>query len=142
MKIMVINGPNLNFLGIREKNVYGTGTYEELCRYIQGYCERNRIEVEILQSNIEGELINFIQRAYLEKFDGIVINPGAYTHTSVALLDAIKSIDIPVVEVHLSNIYAREDFRHKSITAPGCKGQISGFGTFGYILGIEGLKKS
>lgn len=142
MKIMVINGPNLNFLGIREKNVYGTGTYEELCRHIQGYCERNRIEVEILQSNIEGELINFIQRAYLEKFDGIVINPGAYTHTSVALLDAIKSIDIPVVEVHLSNIYAREDFRHKSITAPGCKGQISGFGTFGYILGIEGLKKS
>ena len=142
MKIMVINGPNLNFLGIREKNVYGTGTYEELCRYIQGYCERNRIEVEILQSNIEGELINFIQRAYLEKFDGIVINPGAYTHTSVALLDAIKSVDIPVVEVHLSNIYAREDFRHKSITAPGCKGQISGFGTFGYILGIEGLKKS
>lgn len=142
MKIMVINGPNINFLGIREKNVYGTGTYEELCRYIQGYCERNRIEVEILQSNIEGELINFIQRAYLEKFDGIVINPGAYTHTSVALLDAIKSIDIPVVEVHLSNIYAREDFRHKSITAPGCKGQISGFGTFGYILGIEGLKKS
>ena len=142
MKIMVINGPNLNFLGIREKNVYGTGTYEELCRYIQGYCERNRIKVEILQSNIEGELINFIQRAYLEKFDGIVINPGAYTHTSVALLDAIKSIDIPVVEVHLSNIYAREDFRHKSITAPGCKGQISGFGTFGYILGIEGLKKS
>ncbi len=81
MKIMVINGPNINFLGIREKNVYGTGTYEELCRYIQGYCERNRIEVEILQSNIEGELINFIQRAYLEKFDGIVINPGAYTHT-------------------------------------------------------------
>ncbi|MBR8700923.1 3-dehydroquinate dehydratase [Fusobacterium sp. DD29] len=142
MKIMVINGPNINFLGIREKNVYGTGTYEELCRYIQGYCERNRIEVEILQSNIEGELINFIQRAYLEKFDGIVINPGAYTHTSVALLDAIKSIDIPVVEVHLSNIYAREDFRHKSITAPGCKGQINGFGTFGYILGIEGLKKS
>lgn len=140
MKIMVINGPNLNFLGIREKDIYGIMTYEDLCNYIKDYCDKNSVNVEIVQSNIEGEIINFIQRAYLEKYDGIVINPGAYTHTSVAILDAIKSINLPVVEVHLSNIYSREEFRHKSVTAPACVGQITGFGTFGYILGISGLK--
>ena len=140
MKIMIINGPNLNFLGIREKNIYGIMTYEGLCEYIKEFCSKNSIEVEILQSNIEGELINFIQRAYFEQYDGIVINPGAYTHTSIALLDAVKSVNLPVVEVHLSNIHSREEFRHKSVIAPACVGQIAGFGTYGYILGILGLK--
>ncbi|QNM15961.1 MULTISPECIES: type II 3-dehydroquinate dehydratase [Fusobacterium] len=140
MKIMVINGPNLNFLGIREKNIYGTMSYDSLCSYIHNFCDDIKVDVTILQSNIEGEIINSLQNAYIEKYDGIVINPGAYTHTSIAILDAIKSIDIPVVEVHLSNIYSREEFRHKSITAPGCIGQISGFGTYGYILGILALK--
>ena len=140
MKIMVINGPNLNFLGIREKNIYGTMSYDSLCSYIYKFCKENKIDVTILQSNIEGEIINFIQDAYYDKYNGIIINPGAYTHTSIAILDAIKSIDIPVVEVHLSNIYSRENFRHKSVTAPGCKGQISGFGTYGYIMGILALK--
>lgn len=97
------------------------------------------IEINIFQSNIEGEMINILQMAYFEKYDGIVINPGAYTHTSIALYDAIKSINIPTVEVHLSNIHQREEFRHKSYTAPACVGQICGFGKEGYILAIEGL---
>ena len=111
---MVINGPNINFLGIREKNIYGVQTYEEMCAYIKENLAKD-IDVTIYQSNIEGEIINFIQRAYLEKYDGIVINPGAYTHTSIALYDAIKSVDIPTIEVHLSNIHKREEFRHKSL---------------------------
>ena len=96
MKVMVINGPNINFLGIREKNIYGVQTYEEMCAYIKENLAKD-IDVTIYQSNIEGEIINFIQRAYLEKYDGIVINPGAYTHTSIALYDAIKSVDIPTI---------------------------------------------
>lgn len=140
MKVMVVNGPNINFLGIREKNIYGVQTYEEMCAYIKENLAED-IEVTIYQSNIEGEIINFIQRAYLEKYDGIVINPGAYTHTSIALYDAIKSVDIPTIEVHLSNIHNREEFRHKSFTAPACVGQICGLGSDGYILAIEFLYK-
>lgn len=140
MKIMVLNGPNINFLGIREKNIYGQDTYDDVCNYIKEWCSKNSIDVDIFQNNIEGELINLLQRAYFERYDGIVINPGGYTHTSVALLDAIKSIGIPVIEVHLSNIHSREEFRHTSITAKGCVGQISGLGKYGYILAIEGLK--
>lgn len=140
MKVMVVNGPNINFLGIREKNIYGVQTYEEMCAYIKENLAED-IEVTIYQSNIEGEIINFIQRAYLEKYDGIVINPGAYTHTSIALYDAIKSVDIPTIEVHLSNIHKREEFRHKSFTAPVCVGQICGLGSDGYILAIEFLYK-
>lgn len=140
MKIMVLNGPNINFLGIREKEVYGSQNYEEMCQYIKKNIKKE-IELEIYQSNIEGELINLIQKAYFDKFDGIVINPGAYTHTSIALYDAIKSVNIPTVEVHISNIHKREDFRHKSFTAAACIGQICGLGSDGYILAIEFLYK-
>lgn len=140
MKIMVLNGPNINFLGIREKEVYGSQNYEEMCQYIKKNIKKE-IELEIYQSNIEGELINLIQKAYFDKFDGIVINPGAYTHTSIALYDAIKSVSIPTVEVHISNIHKREDFRHKSFTAAACIGQICGLGSDGYILAIEFLYK-
>ncbi|MDU1910687.1 type II 3-dehydroquinate dehydratase [Fusobacterium sp.] len=139
MKIMVLNGPNLNFLGIREKNIYGQENYQNVCEYIKDKFNGCNIEINIFQSNIEGEMINILQRAYSEKYDGIVINPGAYTHTSIALYDAIKSINIPTVEIHLSNIHQREEFRHKSYTAPACIGQICGFGKEGYIFAIEGL---
>lgn len=138
MKIMVLNGSNINFLGIREKEVYGSQNYEEMCQYIKRNIKKE-IELEIYQSNIEGELINLIQKAYFDKFDGIVINPGAYTHTSIALYDAIKSVSIPTIEVHISNIHKREDFRHKSFTAAACIGQICGLGSDGYILAIEFL---
>lgn len=140
MKIMVLNGPNINFLGIREKEVYGSQNYEEMCQYIKKNIKKE-IELEIYQSNIEGELINLIQKAYFDKFDGIVINPGAYTHTSIALYDAIKSVNIPTIEVHISNVHKREDFRHKSFTAAACIGQICGLGSDGYILAIEFLYK-
>lgn len=138
MKIMVLNGPNINFLGIREKEVYGSQNYEGMCQYIKRNIKKE-IELEIYQSNIEGELINLIQKAYFDKFDGIVINPGAYTHTSIALYDAIKSVSIPIIEVHISNIHKREEFRHKSFTAAACIGQICGLGSDGYILAIEFL---
>ena len=138
MKIMVLNGPNINFLGIREKEVYGSQNYEEMCQHIKKNIKKE-IELEIYQSNIEGELINLIQKAYFDKFDGIVINPGAYTHTSIALYDAIKSVSIPTIEVHISNIHKREEFRHKSFTAAACIGQICGLGSDGYILAIEFL---
>lgn len=138
MKIMVLNGPNINFLGIREKEVYGSQNYEEMCQYIKRNIKKE-IELEIYQSNIEGELINLIQKAYFDKFDGIVINPGAYTHTSIALYDAIKSVSIPTIEVHISNVHKREEFRHKSFTAAACVGQICGLGSDGYILAIEFL---
>lgn len=140
MKIMVLNGPNINFLGIREKEVYGSQNYEEMCQYIKRNIKKE-IELEIYQSNIEGELINLIQKAYFDKFDGIVINPGAYTHTSIALYDAIKSVSIPTIEVHISNVHKREEFRHKSFTAAACVGQICGLGSDGYILAIEFLYK-
>ena len=138
MKITVINGPNINFLGIREKNIYGTGDYTSLCEFIKSEASKLNIEVEILQSNIEGEIINFIQYAYGSS-DGIIINPGAYTHYSIAIYDALKSTDIASVEVHITNIYKREEFRHKSVTAPACIGQISGFGFLGYKFALEAL---
>jgi len=138
MKIMVINGPNLNMLGIREQNIYGTFTYEDLCKYIKNYPEFNgkNIEFEFLQSNVEGEIVNFIQGAYSKKSEGIILNAGAYTHTSVAIHDAIKAVSIPTVEVHISNIHSRENFRKVCITTPACIGQITGLGKFGYILAI------
>lgn len=136
-KIMVINGPNLNFLGIREKNIYGSFTYDELCRYIKNYSEFKNIDFTFLQSNIEGEIVDFIQRAYFEKFDAIVINPGGYTHTSVAIHDAVKAVSIPTIEVHISNIHQREDFRNKCIIAAACIGQITGLGKFSYILAVK-----
>ena len=138
MKITVINGPNINFLGIREKNIYGMGDYESLCQFIKDEAKKLNVEVEIFQSNSEGEIINSIQSAYGSS-DGIIINPGAYTHYSIAIYDALKSVDIKAVEVHISNIYKREEFRHKSVTAPACIGQISGFGFHGYKYAMEAL---
>lgn len=141
MKVMVINGPNLNMVGVREKGIYGTRSFEDICSYIRGEAKKRNIELELYQSNIEGEIINQIHRCYYENFDGIIINPGAYTHYSYAIHDAIKSVNINTVEVHLSNIHAREEFRHKSVTAPACVGQICGFGENGYILALDALKE-
>ncbi|RRD39134.1 type II 3-dehydroquinate dehydratase [Leptotrichia sp. OH3620_COT-345] len=141
-KITVINGPNLNFLGIRELGIYGNETYKDLCEYIKNYCEKKNIEVQIFQSNSEGEIINFLQNAYYENVKGIVINPGAYTHYSYAIFDAIKSIILPTVEVHLSNIHEREDFRKVSVTAPACVKQIYGKGKDGYIEAIDFLTEN
>lgn len=138
MKILVINGPNLNLLGTREKIVYGENDYTSLCEFIAKVAEKLKVEVVIKQSNYEGELVTLIQEA-LEDFDGIVINPAAYTHYSIALLDALKAVNLPAVEVHLSNVYAREEFRHKSVTAPACIGQISGFGFQGYEFALQAL---
>jgi 3-dehydroquinate dehydratase II len=138
LKILIINGPNINLLGIREKGIYGTITYDKMCQSISERARVLGIEVLILQSNIEGEIINFIHGA-MGKYDAIVINPGAYTHYSIAIYDAILSVSIPAVEVHLSNIHSREEFRRKSVTAPACIGQISGFGYYGYIMALEAL---
>lgn len=138
MKILVINGPNINMLGIREKDIYGTMNYKNLCETINKKAKELNVDLEIYQSNIEGEIIDTIQAAY-ENYDGIIINPGAYTHYSIAIYDALKSVNIPTVEVHISNVNAREDFRKKSITAPACIGQISGFGIDSYVLALVGL---
>ena len=138
MKILVINGPNLNMLGIREPEHYGKETYNDLINKIKTHCE-NKCEVEFKQSNHEGALVDFIQDAYFEHFDGIVINPGAYTHTSIALLDAVKSVMIPTVEVHISDVSSREDFRQISYIRAACIKTISGKGTDGYLLAIDEL---
>lgn len=139
MKIMIINGPNLNMLGVREKGIYGSEDFNDVCRYIKEEGNKRGADIDLYQSNCEGEIINFIQRAYHEKYDGIVINPGAYTHYSYAIHDAIKGVSIPTVEVHISNVHKREDFRRVSVTAPACIGQMCGFGKFGYVLAIEAL---
>lgn len=142
MKILVVNGPNINFLGIREKNIYGKNTYEDLCKYIEDEGKKLGVETEVVQSNSEGQIIDFLQAAYSKKVDGIVINPGAYTHYSIAIYDAIKGVNIPTVEVHISNVHTREEFRRKSVTAPACIGQICGFGFYGYIMAMMALKNS
>jgi 3-dehydroquinate dehydratase-2 len=136
MKILVINGPNLNMLGIREKDVYGNFSYSDLVELIEKKGKEYKMEVECYQSNVEGEIVTKIQKAY-KKVDGIIINPAAYTHYSVAILDAIKAVSIPTIEVHLSNIHAREEFRKHSVTAPACVGQISGLGVSGYIMALN-----
>lgn len=137
MKIFVINGPNLNMLGLREKEHYGTGTYQDLINLIEDHAKSKNIDVEFFQSNHEGDLVDFIQRAYFEKADGIVINPGAYTHTSVALLDAVKSARVPTVEVHISKVEEREDFRQISYIRLACIKTITGEGFRGYLHGID-----
>ena len=141
MKILVVNGPNLNFLGIRDKSQYGENSYEYLCEKIKEKADELGLLVEFYQSNIEGEIINKLQKAYKENIDGIIINPGAYTHYSYALFDAIKSISIPTVEVHLSNIHEREEFRKISVTASACIAQIYGKGKDGYVEAVELLLK-
>ncbi|MDD2402209.1 MAG: type II 3-dehydroquinate dehydratase [Clostridia bacterium] len=139
MKILVINGPNINMLGIREKDIYGEGTYQSLIEFIKNVCDQNDIDVDFFQSNHEGAIIDEIQRAY-GKYDGIVINPAAYTHTSVAILDALKAVDIKTVEVHLSNIYEREEFRHNSFVSAACVKTYMGKGFEGYKEAIIFLK--
>ena len=138
MKIRVINGPNLNMLGIREPDLYGADTYEKLCAMIDAHAEEKGIEVEILQSNHEGDLVDFIQQSY-RKIDGIVINPAAYTHTSVAILDAVKAVQIPTVEVHISDVSKREDFRQISYIRQACETTISGRGLQGYLDAMDYL---
>lgn len=138
MKILVVNGPNINLLGSREKDIYGAGSYGALCESVRREAESLGVDVEIVQSNGEGELVGLIQGAK-DCFDGIVINPAAYTHTSVALLDALRAVALPAVEVHLSNIHAREAFRRRSFTAAACVGQICGFGPDSYRLGLHAI---
>ncbi|WMJ22524.1 type II 3-dehydroquinate dehydratase [Paludicola sp. MB14-C6] len=141
MKLLVINGPNLNMLGIREPNVYGKTTYLELESFIKGICVQEDIQVEVMQSNHEGVIVDTIQAAY-QVFDGIVINPAAFTHTSIAILDALKAVGIPTVEVHLSNIYEREEFRHISYISNYCIKTIYGEGIQGYQKAIMLLKET
>jgi 3-dehydroquinate dehydratase-2 len=143
MKFLVINGVNLNLTGKREKSVYGEETLEAINAKIKAFCQANGDEVDFYQSNIEGELVNKLHEAFLNKTcDGILLNAGAFTHYSYALRDAIAAIDIPVVETHISNVHAREEFRHHSVLSAVCKGVVCGFGAGSYITAIVGLKES
>lgn len=137
--ILILNGPNINLTGLREKSVYGSQTFEDLTHLIQQEADRLGCQVRFVQSNHEGALIDALQQAYFDHLDGVVFNPGAYTHTSIALHDAIASIPLPVIEVHMSNVHAREPFRHTSMTAPVCRGQIVGFGFYGYLMALRAL---
>ena len=139
MKILVLNGPNLNFLGIREPSIYGSNTYNDLCSLINDKANSENIDIEIYQSNSEGALVDKIQQAYFDKVDGIVINPAAYTHTSVAILDALKAVNIPTVEVHISDISTREEFRKHSYISLVAEKIIKGHGFNGYIEAIDYL---
>ncbi|MBO4693526.1 MAG: type II 3-dehydroquinate dehydratase [Clostridia bacterium] len=138
MKILVINGPNLNMLGIREPDIYGKGTYCDLKDLIIGYSVKSGVDVEVYQSNSEGAIVEKIQDAYGE-VDGIVINPAAYTHTSIAILDALKAVDIPTVEVHISDVESREEFRKVSYIRPFCKKSVIGKGFAGYVEALDYL---
>ena len=138
MKIKVINGPNLNMLGIREPGIYGSESYGALCAMIKAHCGEIGIEVELQQSNHEGDLVDFIQQSY-GMCDGIVINPGAYTHTSIAILDAAKAVGLPMIEVHISDVSKREDFRQISYIRAACEETITGHGLQGYIEAIDHL---
>lgn len=139
MKLLVLNGPNINMLGVREPDIYGRTTYADLVKTIEEVCAREGIEVECLQSNHEGQLVDWIQDAY-QRVDGIVMNPAAYTHTSVAILDALKAVGLPAVEIHISNIYEREEFRHHSYPGMACVKTIYGHGVKGYEEAILFLK--
>jgi len=142
MKILIVNGPSMNFLGVREKEVYGKTTYKELIHQIEKYAHGKKIKTEFYQSNSEGDIIDKLQEAYIIQVDGIIINPGAYAHYSYAIRDAIKSINIRTVEVHLTDVYNREDFRKVLVTAPVCEKCIVGKGTDGYIEAIQYLCES
>ena len=141
MKLLVINGPNLNMLGIREPAIYGSGTYTELLELIRAHAERRGAEVSFFQSNPEGALVDAIQQAYFDGVEGIILNPAAYTHTSVALLDALKAVAIPTVEVHISDVAAREDFRQISYVRPACIATVTGRGFAGYLDAVDILLK-
>ena len=138
MKITVIQGPNLNMLGVREKSIYGPMKLEQIHEQMRAFAQQNKVEIEFFQSNLEGEIVDKIQEC-LGDSDGIIINPAAYTHTSIAIRDAIAAVGLPAVEVHISNIHAREEFRQKSLIAPVCAGQISGFGPFSYHLAMVAM---
>ena len=139
-KIIILNGPNLNLLGEREKNQYGNFTLKDVEKNCNEYANQNKIELSLFQSNIEGELVDQIQNSR-EIHDGLIINAGGYTHTSVAIHDALKIIKIPIIELHISNIYNREEFRHKSLISKVAKGVICGFGTDGYLMSLQGMNK-
>ena len=140
MNILVINGPNLNMLGIRDKDIYGDKSYKDLVRLIKDYCKKNNVKVKCVQSNYEGKIVDYIQKS-LNKVDGIVINAGAYTHYSIAIKDALNSVKIKCVEVHISNIYEREEFRHISYIKDECVASIVGKGFNGYLEAIDILRK-
>ncbi len=143
MKFLIINGVNLNLTGKREKSVYGVATLEDIQGKIAAFCEKNGDTADFYQSNIEGELVNKLHEAFLHNaYDGILLNAGAFTHYSYALRDAIAAINIPVAEVHISNVHAREEFRHQSVLSEVCKGVVCGFGAGSYIAAIVGLKDS
>lgn len=141
MRLLIINGPNLNFLGIREKGIYGAESYETLVERLKKKAEEDGIELELYQNNSEGAIIDRIQQAYHEKVDGIIINPGAYAHYSIAIRDALASIEVPKIEVHISNVYKREEFRHTSVITPVCTGEILGLGLQGYFLAMDAMKE-
>ena len=136
MKLLVLNGPNLNMLGIREPDIYGKETYDDLCRMVKEHAEKRGVDVALYQSNHEGDLIDRIQMAYGE-IDGIVFNPGGYTHTSVALCDAVKAVGIPTVEVHISDVASREDFRQVSYVRAACIATVTGHGLKGYLEAMD-----
>ena len=138
MKIMVIQGPNINMLGKRERKVYGVMTMDDIHEQMKAVAEQAGVGIEFFQSNFEGEIVDKIQEC-LGEFDGIIINPAAYTHTSIAIRDALSSVNLSAIEVHISNIYQREEFRHKSLVAPVCAGHIAGFGPIGYHLAMIGM---
>ncbi len=139
MKLLVINGPNINFLGIREKTIYGKQDFKYLLSLLSRKAEKENITVDTFQSNCEGDIIDRIQKAYFDGTQGIIINPGAFTHYSYAVRDALASTDMPKIEVHISNVHKREEFRHVSVTAPVCTGQITGLGLQGYELAVDAI---
>jgi 3-dehydroquinate dehydratase-2 len=141
MKLLVINGPNINFLGIREKAIYGQEDFNYLLTLLSQKAEKENLIIDTFQSNSEGDIIDRIQASYSDGTQGVIINPGAYTHYSYAIRDALASVDMPKIEVHISNVHKREEFRHVSVTAPVCTGQIVGLGLQGYILAVDAIKK-
>ena len=140
MKVMVIQGPNLNMLGLREQNIYGPMKLEDIHEQMEAFAKQANLEIEFFQSNLEGEIVDKIQEC-MGVCDGIILNAAAFTHTSIAIADAIRAVQIPTVEVHISNIYAREEYRHKSMIAPYCAGQITGFGPFSYHLAMVAMSQ-
>ena len=142
MKLLILNGPNLNFLGIREPEIYGKETYQDLLAMIEAHAEKTGVSVSFYQSNHEGDLVDAIQRAYFDKVDGIVFNPGAYTHTSIAIADAVKAVGIPTVEVHISNVKERESFRQISYIGLVATASVIGEGLAGYLHAMDILRKA
>ena len=140
MRILIIHGPNLDMLGRRDKDIYGELSLEEINGLIKNRAKKLDVQLDIIQSNFEGEIVERLHRAMDDETSGIIINPAAFTHYSIAIRDALEPLSIPVIEVHLSNIYSREEFRKKSVIAPVCTGQITGFGHYGYLLALDMLK--